>query len=482
MGKSAMKKTANKYKSAKKDRVTKKTGIVDKYRLLTKAIIAAYPYPDGSPFHTGKVDEKSFFRRGHFMKQWLKNGTEHEHAKANSEFVSRPGMALCLAACAIDMNSRTLLDKKFLDAAKTLQDRSGVPPLIDLLKSETGKNFLQAMKILNAGTARRCSEREATDAIATCVDFIEEHSSELYKHLPRMASFAGKVLQFACNFFELTEILGHGEKLAEKLAGVKGGPAFKRWMKDSSNTRKLVAAFAEQFYEKVKNNKPQKVNRSAADSSSEGDGTVVASDDEDANESEDEPTEGSISADSESDNDGDEGSEDSSDDKKTAKKTVKKTVKKTDKKSAQKRGGKAADKSRKKDDGRKSKNHDKEKRAAPAETAEATDAKEAAFTQWTLGDSQKAGAKAATFAATGEYDLASLKEFLEALPHVIRKYAHIDEFFEGLKSRTDVPKLAEVRRHLLQLAQVSDAAEEWYTSQQSAAGTSGSAEQKDEYR
>ena len=48
-------------------------------------------------------------------------------------------------------------------------------------------------------------------------------------------------------------------------------------MKDSSNTCKLVAALAEQFYEKVKNNKPQKVNRSAADSSSEGDGTVVAS-------------------------------------------------------------------------------------------------------------------------------------------------------------------------------------------------------------
>ncbi len=256
MGKSAMKKTTNKSKSAKKDRVTKKTVIVDKYRLLTKAIIAAYPYPDGSPFHTGKVDEKSFFRRGHFMKQWLKNGTEHEHAKANSEFVSRPGMALCLAACAIDMHSKTLLDKKFLDAAKTLQDRSGVPPLIDLLKTETGKNFLQAMKILNAGTSRRCSEREATDAIATCADFIEEHSSALYKHLPRMASFAGKVLQFACNFFELTEIFEHGEELAKKLANVKGGTAFKRWMKDSSNTRKLVAALAEQFYEKVKNNKP----------------------------------------------------------------------------------------------------------------------------------------------------------------------------------------------------------------------------------
>ena len=316
------------------------------------------------------------------MKQWLKNGTEHKHAKANSEFVSRPGMALCLAACAIEMNGKTLLDKKFLDVAKTLQDRSGVPPLIDLLQSDSGKNLLQAMKVLNAGTSRQCSEQEAKDAIATRVDFIEEHSGALYKQLPRSASFAGKVLQFACNFFELVEILGHGEELAKKLADFKGGTAFRRWMKDSSNTRKLVAALAEQFYEKVKDNKPQKVNRSAADSSSEGDGTVFTSDDEDADESEDESKEGSSSADSESDNDGDEDSGDSSDDKEMGKKGKagkKQKGDKGNKKSVQKRGGKAAVKSRKKEKGggRKSNNHDKKKRAALAETAVATAAKEA---------------------------------------------------------------------------------------------------------
>ena len=123
----------------------------------------------------------------------------------------------------------------------------------------------------------------------------------------------------------------------------------------------------------------------------------------------------------------------------------------------------------------KKRKRDEEEEAAARKIAESEAAQAMAdsfsFSQWTLGDAQTAFAKAATFRA-GNPTLAELMDLFTSLPEAIRDRAGVAEFCDKLKTLEQAPSNEVARPFLKAILAISEAAETWFTSQQSASACS----------
>jgi hypothetical protein len=305
-----------------------KKDIIPKFKYFAKNALAAYPDEDGVPIYLNNAeDEKEFFKKGHIMKG---------RNKDNCELFKRMGMALCLGASSLDAGCKTLEkrvpkpnDSDSDIATKT--KKGGLGPLVQLLDTAEGKEFVDAVGTLNAGQKKKPRKDDVLKAVRNMEHFLDEKGADLRKILSRVAIFSGSMFLFSMTLTELLELSEHKKDWAKSMDNVNKQPkAVRDWIRDPKDNTKFLNALAESFMEKIKKNKKVKdKKKNASDSSSHG----------------------GSSGSKDSENSGSDGCDDNSSDDKGKKKKGKKNVSDSSSsgKDKKKSGGK-------KDSGKKNKN------------------------------------------------------------------------------------------------------------------------------
>ena len=147
---------------------------VPTFRALCKEKLAPYPDESGCPFYIDEAnDEEEFFTLNHLFKS---------RTQKNCEAFHRPGLALSLAASSMSTGYKKLLKHTPVEEIECLK-KTGLQDLRALLDTEDGKQFLQAVEVLDVGKTQKPSKAKLEKAVGAYVDFQVEHTSELQKTL-----------------------------------------------------------------------------------------------------------------------------------------------------------------------------------------------------------------------------------------------------------------------------------------------------------
>ena len=157
---------------------------VPTFRALCKEKLAPYPDESGCPFYIDEAnDEKEFFTLNHLFKS---------RTQKNCEAFHRPGLALCLAASSMSTGDKMLVKHTPVEEIECLK-KICWQDLRALLDTEDGKQFLQAVEVLDVGKTQKPSKAKLEKAVGAYVDFQVEHASELQKTLAQVASFSSRL-------------------------------------------------------------------------------------------------------------------------------------------------------------------------------------------------------------------------------------------------------------------------------------------------
>ena len=248
---------------------------VAKFKYFSKATLAPYPGEDGCPFYLGDAnDEKSLFKKGFVAKSVVDAD--------NCEALWRLGMAVALYASACDVGGAALVEH--VDDRGRADDKTGLKPLADLLRSPEGGAFLKAVKTLNVGVGGRVPRREVKDAVKVYVTFLSEKEPQLRKAVSRAASFTAKIYQASMCMMEHMDLIVNPKDWAGAMQGGKNQPTTtQKWIRDPRDQSKLLEALTDSFTKKMETaKKPKHAKRAAADTSDDDDGDAshAHSDDE----------------------------------------------------------------------------------------------------------------------------------------------------------------------------------------------------------
>ena len=466
---------------------------VPKFKFFAKSALAPYPdEEDGCPFYFDKdcKDEKELFSSGHITQT---------RTQENCEMFHRAGMAVCLAAGAADHGAKLLNKRLPVDCPKAGDafDKTGLPGLMELLRTERGNDFVLAMELLNVGRAGKPEKSDVESGVESMLKFFKKDGQNLRKHLSRTASFCATQYLFAMNILEHLDLYENRPKWAKSVQDEKKQTKEMRaWMKDAEDSDKYAAAIVSAFMEKVKANKvPKGKKKKAADTSSDGDHNDAKKKKSDSSES--------------SSNTGD--SSDSSASGGSNRKKVKKPLlkakkrrlsssdsagakqkrrRKDDKKKAAEKD-KAGDGEDKKDGKEKKHNTDKAERHKDKGKQKATDGKrprlspnkedlfaaaaeeeedmfaeaeltpeQAAWASWEESDIQ--ALKNAIVNCDGKPEtLDLLKDIEKKLPDSVKNVTGLKKTCETVKSLQKMPKLTTVVAFIEKLKVVSDKALKW---------------------
>ena len=233
---------------------------VAKFKYFPKATLAPYPSEDGCPFYLGDADdEKSLFKKGFVAKSVVDAD--------NCEALWRLGMAVALYASACDVGGAALVEH--VDDRGRADDKTGLKPLADLLRSPEGGAFLKAVKTLNVGVGGRVPRREVKDAVKVYVTFLSEKEPQLRKAVSRAASFTAKIYQASMCMMEHMDLIVNPKDWAGAMQGGKNQPTTtQKWIRDPRDKSKLIEALTDSFTKKMETaKKPKHAKRAAADTS-----------------------------------------------------------------------------------------------------------------------------------------------------------------------------------------------------------------------
>ena len=258
---------------SKKTKAANKSDLVAKFRYFAKDKLCPYPDEAGTPFYVGKDnDEKKFFAKGTIFET---------RNPENEEMFCRMGMGMCLGASSFHHGAHSILKRINIKADESTNDKTvlegnmfaktGYMHLVELLRSDQGKDFVEAIDVLNVGLNKKPSKSDVSKAIDTFTRFLHLHEDELRKDLGRIASFAASSYLFAMTLMEHVELHTHKRKWAKQMQKTKTQPkAVNEWIKNPNDELKFTNALTEAFMQKVKGNVDgTRKQRKADDSSSE---------------------------------------------------------------------------------------------------------------------------------------------------------------------------------------------------------------------
>ena len=284
MGRDNGKKTHGKGKGVKKDNQSKGGGekpkFVPRYHYFAKAKLASYPNEDGACVYLEKNhDEKDFFK----LKTILKSRTS-----SNEELCHRPGMGLALDAASVHHGTQ-VLRKHFEKPLRAIPaehtaalDKTGLPKLLEMLGSKSGKEFVDSLAVLNVGKTGQPTEEAVKAAVKTFVQYLQDPTGELHRSLTRLASDAAGLYLFAMTLLKDMALVQNPQGWADKVDG-KQLDAVKAWKRKPTDEKKLRQALVAALMAKVQENEPppskkRKVSDSSAAASASGaDGASKAS-------------------------------------------------------------------------------------------------------------------------------------------------------------------------------------------------------------
>ena len=257
MGRGDKKKESSRGKQVRKDGKGKTKGegpkFVPKFEYFAKSKLAAYPSEEGKCVYTEKNhDEKDFFK--------LKNILKTRNS-GNEELCHRIGMGLALDAASAH-HGVEVLHKHFGEAIPAVPEehaaqlgKTGLPKLLEALRSESGKKFVGCLTVLNVGKSGQPAESDVKDAVKTFVAYLQDPKGTLHRNLTRLATDAAALYLFAMTLLKDMALVQSPEGWAEKVEG-KQSDAVKAWKRKPADEKKLRQALVTELMAKVENNEP----------------------------------------------------------------------------------------------------------------------------------------------------------------------------------------------------------------------------------
>ena len=210
-------------------------GIIPRYRLWAKSTLAPYPAEDGNPLYSGDLEPEEFLAE----KRMVQSLTS-----SNSEWLSRPGMAICLAAASLRAGSKEII-KGPPDAVKQLQ-----------LFLKNNPNFLEAIKTLDVGKSKVPDKKAIKKGVTNLVKGFTEASSESRNAFCKLTLHAAKLFLFGMHALETMELLRNPKIYAKKMSRLpksKNTPMeLEDWIKHPNDEARLKDMLSQALISKVK--------------------------------------------------------------------------------------------------------------------------------------------------------------------------------------------------------------------------------------
>ena len=133
--------------------------------------------------------------------------------------------------------------------------KTGLPKLLEALRSESGKKFVGCLTVLNVGKSGQPAESDVKDAVKTFVAYLQDPKGTLHRNLTRLATDAAALYLFAMTLLKDMALVQSPEGWAEKVEG-KQSDAVKAWKRKPADEKKLRQALVAELMAKVENNEP----------------------------------------------------------------------------------------------------------------------------------------------------------------------------------------------------------------------------------
>ena len=179
----------------------------------------------------------------------------------NEELCHRIGMGLALDAASAH-HGVEVLHKHFEEAIPAVPEehaaqlgKTGLPKLLEALRSESGKKFVGCLTVLNVGKSGQPAESDVKDAVKTFVAYLQDPKGTLHRNLTRLATDAAALYLFAMTLLKDMALVQSPEGWAEKVEG-KQSDAVKAWKRKPADEKKLRQALVAELMVKVENNEP----------------------------------------------------------------------------------------------------------------------------------------------------------------------------------------------------------------------------------
>ena len=214
----------------------KKQSTVPKYMFFAKSSLAPYPDEAGNPLYSGDVDAIEFLEPKAIAKS---------RTTGNCEYLHRPGMALSLAAAALNTGFSELQTHK-----GKLQ---GAEACAQFLKKHP--DLLKSIKVLDTGKTRTPDTNAVEKAVGKLVDALLSMTPEDRKGLADLVISAGRFYIFAMNALETQDLMTNPKIYARKLEKATGrqSKAWAAWLKSPEDADKKTM-LSRSLDEKVQGN------------------------------------------------------------------------------------------------------------------------------------------------------------------------------------------------------------------------------------
>ena len=133
--------------------------------------------------------------------------------------------------------------------------KTGLPKLLEALRSESGKKFVGCLTVLNVGKSGQPAESDVKDAVKTFVAYLQDPKGTLHRNLTRLATDAAALYLFAMTLLKDMALVQSPEGWAEKVEG-KQSDAVKAWKRKPADEKKLRQALVAELMAKVESNEP----------------------------------------------------------------------------------------------------------------------------------------------------------------------------------------------------------------------------------
>ena len=203
----AMARKNDQKKQHQKDKKTKKENnnnkkrssgaVIPRYRLWTKSILAPYPGENGNPLYSGDLEPDEFLGD--------KRIAQNLHP-GNSEWLARPGMAICLSAAALRAGIREIAQ--------------GPPEAVLHLENfiKNTPTFKNAVKVLDVGKAKVPEKKDVKNAVSELVESFASISTQEREGLCQLAVYAAKLFLFSMHCLEAMDLLCNPKIYAKKMS------------------------------------------------------------------------------------------------------------------------------------------------------------------------------------------------------------------------------------------------------------------------
>lgn len=214
-----------------------KTTTIPKYALFAKASLAPYPSEDGAPLWLGHHEN---------LQELLDLGNVFTSRTAkNSEMLSRPEMAMNLAAAAIHHGGNDVVKNDIKEA---------LAKVTELLKEDSGKALLEACSVLNVGKDGTASREKVERAVHKYVKFFtNEKSKRMRGALVDLVGHSARIYLLCMHLLEQLAFFAKLGGWAKKWSRTDKQPsAMKPWLKEPAKVAHLEDALVSLMMEKIR--------------------------------------------------------------------------------------------------------------------------------------------------------------------------------------------------------------------------------------